>query len=266
MKLTGGQALAAQLVREGVRHVFGVPGVQLDHAMDGLHGVADDITFVGTRHEQASAYMADGYARTSAEIGVCSVVPGPGLLNAAAALSTAYACNSRVLCISGQIPSRTIGKGLGMLHEIPNQSTVLDSVTKWHALATEVEQIPALVREAFARLQVRPSPPGRAGDPAGCARRRRPRRPDRATDERGQPHRAGQRRPGPGGRDPPRRPTSGDLRRRRSAVSQRRCRTPGPGGTARRPGGDESQRLGQPVRPAPAGAELPGRPEGPARQ
>ena len=56
-----------------------------------------------TRHEQATGYMADGYARTGGREGVCMVVPGPGLLNTTAALSTAYACNSPVLCISGQV-------------------------------------------------------------------------------------------------------------------------------------------------------------------
>src|SRR5689334_18359348 len=55
--MTGGQALAAQLAREGVRHIFGVPGVQLDYAVDGLAGVRDRIAFWNTRHEQAASYM-----------------------------------------------------------------------------------------------------------------------------------------------------------------------------------------------------------------
>src|SRR5215216_7138407 len=129
--MTGGEALAQQLVHEGVRHVFGVPGVQLDYAVDGLARVADHISYVNTRHEQAAAYMADGYARTTGDVGVCMVVPGPGLLNAGAGLATAYACSSRVLCIVGDIPSHAIGRGLGMLHEIPDQSLVLRSLTKW---------------------------------------------------------------------------------------------------------------------------------------
>src|ERR1700687_5930986 len=97
--MTGGEALAQQLVREGVRHVFGVPGVQLHSAVDGLAKCADRIPYWNPRHEQATAYMADGYARTTGEIGVCMVVPGPGLLNALAGVATAYACSSRVLCI-----------------------------------------------------------------------------------------------------------------------------------------------------------------------
>src|ERR1700720_4441496 len=128
--MTGGEALAQQLVREGVRHVFGVPGVQLDYAVDGLAKVSDRITYWNTRHEQSTAYMADGYARTTGDIGGCMVVPGPGLLNALAGVATAFACSSRVLCIAGQIPSSTIGRGLGMLHEIPDQSLVVGALTK----------------------------------------------------------------------------------------------------------------------------------------
>ena len=65
------------------------------------------IRVLHTRHEQATAYMADGYARVTGREGVCLVVPGPGLLNAAAALSTAYACNSPVLCVDRPDPAPT---------------------------------------------------------------------------------------------------------------------------------------------------------------
>lgn len=156
---TGGEALAQQLVKEGVRDVFGVPGQQLYHALDGLAKVSETIRFVSTRHEQSAGYMADGYARSTGREGVCLVVPGPGMLNAMAALATAYACSSPVLCIVGQIPSQLIGKNVGVLHEIPNQSGLLDSVTKWHALARTADEIPGLVDEAFRQLRCgRPRP------------------------------------------------------------------------------------------------------------
>src|SRR5207237_4295720 len=121
-EMTGGEALAQQRVREGVHQVSGVPGVQLDSAVDALAKISDQIAYWNTRHEQSTSYMADGYARASGQIGVCMVVPGPGLLNALAGIVTAYACSSKVLCIAGQIPSSAIGRGLGMLHEIPEQS------------------------------------------------------------------------------------------------------------------------------------------------
>ena len=112
---TGGDALAGQLAREGVEIVFAVPGVQLDWAIDGLRKVSNQIKLVATRHEQSTSYMADGYARASGKVGVCLVVPGPGVLNAMAGLSTAYACNSRVLCIAGDIVSSAAGRSVPSL-------------------------------------------------------------------------------------------------------------------------------------------------------
>ena len=160
---TGGDALAGQLAREGVEIVFAVPGVQLDWAIDGLRKISNRITLVGTRHEQATSYMADGYARASGKVGVCLVVPGPGVLNAMAGLSTAYACNSRVLCIAGDIFSPTVGKGLGLLHEVRDQTGILAAVTKWQGRATRAEDVPKTISEAFAQLRA-------IGTQTGCRR------------------------------------------------------------------------------------------------
>src|ERR1700682_6353991 len=91
-RLTGGQALVRALVGEGVEVVFGLPGVQLDWLFDALYEMRDRVRVYHTRHEQTTAYMADGYARTTGRVGVCTVVPGPGVLNASAALATASAC------------------------------------------------------------------------------------------------------------------------------------------------------------------------------
>lgn len=152
-RLSGGQALVRSLLGEGVEVVFGLPGVQLDWAFDALYEARDSIRVYHTRHEQATAYMADGYARTTGEVGVCMVVPGPGLLNASAALATAFACSSRVLCVTGQVDSRGIDLGFGLLHEIPHQESVLASVTSWSGRALEPAQVPGLVRESFRRLR-----------------------------------------------------------------------------------------------------------------
>jgi acetolactate synthase-1/2/3 large subunit len=157
--MTGGQALVQSLKREGITLVFGLPGVQLDWAFDALYEERESIQVVHTRHEQATAYMADGYARTTGKIGTCVVVPGPGLLNAAAGLSTAYACSSPVLCVTGQIQSDLIGVGRGVLHEIPEQLRMVSSVTKWAARAMHPNEIPGVVREAFRQLRTgRPRP------------------------------------------------------------------------------------------------------------
>ncbi|MDP9472766.1 MAG: thiamine pyrophosphate-binding protein [Chloroflexota bacterium] len=152
--MTGGQALVAALRGEGVETIFGLPGVQLDGAFDALYDAQErgELRVIHTRHEQATAYMADGFARTTGRVGVCLVVPGPGLLNATAALSTAYACNSPVLCVTGQIQSDLIEFGRGMLHEIPNQLEMVRSVVKHSARAVTPEAIPSLVQEAFRHL------------------------------------------------------------------------------------------------------------------
>src|SRR5262249_58592856 len=100
---TGGEPLGQWLYREGVRVVFGLPGVQLYGVLAALRD-EPRIRFIVTRHEQATSFMADGYARASGEIGSALVVPGPGLLNAASGLSTAYSASSPGLMISGQVP------------------------------------------------------------------------------------------------------------------------------------------------------------------
>lgn len=157
--LTGGQALVQQLKLEGIDTVFGLPGVQLDWVFDALFEERAHLRVIHTRHEQATAYMADGYARTTGRVGMCLVVPGPGLLNASAALATAYACSSPVLCVTGQINSQLIGRGRGVLHEVRDQMQAVASVTKWQGRAMAPAEIPGLVHEAFCQLATgRPRP------------------------------------------------------------------------------------------------------------
>ena len=105
--------------------------------------------------------MAFGYARASGKVGAYAVVPGPGLLNTTAALATAYATNAPVLCISGQVASDLIGRGFGLLHEIPDQLGILQRLTKWAARIDHPTQTGKLVNEAFRQLRDgRPRPVG----------------------------------------------------------------------------------------------------------
>jgi acetolactate synthase-1/2/3 large subunit len=159
--MTGGQALVASILAQGIDTVFALPGVQLDGFFDALYDARNrgELRVCHPRHEQTAAYMADGYARITDRIGTCIVVPGPGLLNATAALSTAYACNTPVLCITGQIQSDLIGFGRGQLHEIPNQLEMVRSVTKHSARATTPGEIPVLVDTAIRQIRTgRPRP------------------------------------------------------------------------------------------------------------
>ena len=82
-RMTGGEVLVQSLYREGIRVVFGLPGVQLYGVMAALRD-EPRIRFITTRHEQATSYMADGYARAGGDVGTGLVVPGPGLLNSTA--------------------------------------------------------------------------------------------------------------------------------------------------------------------------------------
>ncbi len=150
--------MARQLATEGVTHIFGIPGVQLDYASNGLAQYRDQITFINARHEQTTTYAADGYARTTGKIGVALVVPGPGVLNAGSGLVTALACSSRILLISGQIPSRHIGAGYGLLHEIPDQSGLLETLCRHSTLVTDADQVAGALHGAMVQLQNGPGP------------------------------------------------------------------------------------------------------------
>ena len=157
-RMTGGEALVQSLYREGIRVVFGLPGVQLYGVMAALRD-EPRIRFITTRHEQATSYMADGYARAGGDVGTGLVVPGPGLLNSTAGLSTAYSASSPVLMLSGQIPREQIGKNVGLLHEVNDQQDCIAPITKWRRRVLQVAEIPAAVREAFTQLRTgRPRP------------------------------------------------------------------------------------------------------------
>ena len=158
-RMTGAQALVRQLQSEGVDTIFGLPGVQIMAAFDALHEVRDGMNLVHVRHEQATTYMADGYARATGKVGVGMAVPGPGALNATAGLGTAFACSSPVLLISGQIDSGSLGRRQGQLHEVDEQLDVFKPITKWNHRVTRVEEIPEVVHEAFRQMRTgRPRP------------------------------------------------------------------------------------------------------------
>ncbi len=157
-EMTGGRALAGQLAAEGVECVFGLPGDQLMHGLDGLYH-EPSIRYITTRHEQGTTYMADGYARAGGRVGTAMVVPGVGVYNAASGLATAYSASSPVLLVAGQVNRGGIGRGFGLLHEIDDQLDIVKPVTKWQARALSASDIPATVHEAMRHLRSgRPRP------------------------------------------------------------------------------------------------------------
>tara|TARA_B100002051_G_C16741073_1_gene644349 strand:+ start:1274 stop:2938 length:1665 start_codon:yes stop_codon:yes gene_type:complete len=157
-KKTGGQILINCLYNEGVRVIFGLAGIQMYHAIMPILEYSN-IRFITTRHEQATTYMADGYARAGGKIGVAMVVPGPGLQNASAGITNAYASSSPVLIISGQINRDKISKNIGLLHEINNQIDIVKPITKWQKRILKAKNISEVISESFFRLRTgRPRP------------------------------------------------------------------------------------------------------------
>jgi acetolactate synthase-1/2/3 large subunit len=157
-KMSGAEALVALLVREGIKVVFGLPGVQIMDALDAIYR-DKSIRWISTRHEQTAAYMAYGYAMTTGKIGVALVLPGPGVLNTAAAIGTAYAASAPVLLISGQIESQHIGFHRGVLHELDEQLNIFRYLTKYCGRATRAEDIPDMLCQALRQLKTqRPRP------------------------------------------------------------------------------------------------------------
>ena len=151
-RMTGAEAIVKSLRQYGTDTIFGLPGGQTYHLFDAIYNEGDGIKVFNSRHEQGAAYMAYGYARSTGRVGVYSVVPGPGILNTGAALCTAYAGNEKVLCLAGQIPSQWIGKGVGLLHEIPDQLGILQRLTKWAEHIETPADAPRLVSRAFREM------------------------------------------------------------------------------------------------------------------
>src|SRR5207247_7002138 len=126
---TGADVLVSALREHGVRHVFGYPGGQLTPIYDALYR-EPAIRHVLARDEQAAAFMADGYARATGRPGVAVVVCGPGVLNAATPLATAFTDSVPLFLISGDVATGGHGLRSGYYHENDQLSTC-STLTKW---------------------------------------------------------------------------------------------------------------------------------------
>ena len=159
-QITGGEALACALESSGIDTLYAVPGGQLDYFFDAIQRMGPGrIRLLRPRHEQAAAYMAFGHARSTGTAGAYCVVPGPGVLNTLAALSTAWATSSPVLCISGQVPTHAIGSGVGYLHEIPDQLGILARLTRFAERIETPQAAERCIHEAMtAMFSGRPRP------------------------------------------------------------------------------------------------------------
>ena len=153
---TGADLVVAYLKAEGVKFVFGVIGSSILDLTDALYR-EPAIRYVPTQHEQAAAYMADGYARVTGQPGICIATVGPGVTNLTSGIAQAYVESSPVIALTGDIHTRHYGKGSSNFHEI-DQQALFRPITK---MSWRVEH-PDRLGE-FVRMALRTALSGRRG-------------------------------------------------------------------------------------------------------
>ncbi len=157
-RVSGGVALVKALEAQGVRYVFGIPGVHTLEIYDALYD-NDHVSTILPRHEQGAGFMADGYARASGQPGVAITITGPGVTNIATPVAQAFADSSRVLLIATNLERRFLGKLEGNLHEMTDQMASIQPLVKWAYQVRDATEIVPAISEAFTQLYTgRPRP------------------------------------------------------------------------------------------------------------
>ncbi|MDD5174434.1 MAG: biosynthetic-type acetolactate synthase large subunit, partial [Candidatus Omnitrophica bacterium] len=144
MKMTGAQILIESLKKEGVEIIFGYPGGQVLPIFDKLYG--SPLKLILTRHEQAAAHAADGYARATGKVGVCLATSGPGATNLVTGIATAYMDSIPMVAITGQVKSFLIGNDAFQEADITG---ITRPITKHNYLVEDVKDLARTVKEAF---------------------------------------------------------------------------------------------------------------------
>ncbi|MBF0540192.1 MAG: biosynthetic-type acetolactate synthase large subunit [Nitrospirae bacterium] len=145
MKMTGAQIIVEALKREGVRHIFGYPGGVVLNIFDTLYD-AKDIDLILTRHEQGAVHMADGYARSTGQVGVALVTSGPGATNTVTGLATAAMDSIPIVVFTGQVPTGLIGNDAFQEADIVG---ITRPCTKYNYLVKDVKDLAYTIKEAF---------------------------------------------------------------------------------------------------------------------
>lgn len=146
MERSGGHLVVEALQREGVRALFTVPGESFLPVLDGLFDAADAIDVVTTRHESGAGFMAEGYAKSSGEVGVCMVTRGVGLTNLSIALHTAMQDSTPVVAFVGQVPSAFRFRESFQEVDLPR---FMAPLVKWAIDVPATDRIGELVQQAF---------------------------------------------------------------------------------------------------------------------
>jgi acetolactate synthase-1/2/3 large subunit len=153
--VNGAQIAVEALRREGVRHIFGLPGTTIMNLIDAA-GQEPDVRYLSVRHEQVAAFMADGYARAGGGIGVCMASRGPGAANLAIGVHNAHAESVPVLALVGQVSD-----GIYYRDAFEEMDLVrfFEPITKWSAEVHSTARIPELMQRAVrTALSGRPGP------------------------------------------------------------------------------------------------------------
>jgi 5-guanidino-2-oxopentanoate decarboxylase len=146
--LTCGEAVMKLLAAYGVDTVFGMAGTM---TLDLYRGIAlTGIRHVQCRNEQGAGLMADGYARATGSPGVCTLIGGPGVTNAATGIAQAYSDSQPLLVLSGASATLTHGKGWGAIHELDDQTAVTAGFTAFSAMVRAPEELPEWIARAYA--------------------------------------------------------------------------------------------------------------------
>jgi len=149
--LSCGESLVRLLEQHSVDAVFGIPGT---HTLELYRGLArSSIRHIQPRHEQGAGFMADGYARASGRPGVCFLIAGPGLLNAATAIAQAFSDSIPMLVVSSVGSPPASGVPEGHIHELPNQAETMRGLTAFSGTAAVPQDLPDLVETCFSRLR-----------------------------------------------------------------------------------------------------------------
>jgi acetolactate synthase I/II/III large subunit len=145
MELNGSQMVIEALRKENVTVVFGYPGGAIMNVYDEVYK-QDYFQHILTRHEQAAIHAADGYARSSGDVGVAFVTSGPGFTNAVTGLATAYMDSVPLVVISGQVPITMIGTDA--FQEI-DAVGISRPCVKHNYLVKDIKDLPRILKEAF---------------------------------------------------------------------------------------------------------------------
>ena len=143
--LSGGEMIMRALKEEGVKMIFGYPGGAVLHIYDALYQ-QDAVEHILVRHEQAAVHAADGFARSTGEVGVSLVTSGPGATNAITGIATAYMDSIPLVVISGNVPSHLMGTDA---FQETDMIGCCRPIVKHSFLVRSIEEIPSVMKKAF---------------------------------------------------------------------------------------------------------------------